>query len=765
MIPKDIFRKMLCIYYLGLLTVTSLFAVTPPNNWQSIGIGGGGATFAPSFSPFNSNEVYASCDMSELFHSLDLGTTWTTVNFANIQGGRLAKVNFTSNPSILYNIDYSDDSQTPVKSTDGGQTWTPLSGDSTYGGAFSLFADPGTTNRVEISDYDTLYFSTDGGNTFSSKLYFPNGGNGCYVAGAFYDGNNIYFGTSSCLLVSQNNGSTFNASTATGIPSSESMISFAGAKENGTTRFYAITCPNADIYPGITIEDLFSESNPLKVYKMDWGISNWTQIQTGIDSTHRVVFVAAALNDINNAYLAGGYYNQDWPVVYKTANGGGNWQQVLLTSTNQNIYTGWEGNGGDRDWSYGGGIVGFNVAPNDSNKVAFTDYGFIHISTTGGAFWQQAYVNPLDENPPDTLIPAGKPYQGIGLENTSCWHVTWYDASNIWGCFTDIRGIRSVDAGTSWSFNYTGDSYNTSYQCIKHPTNGIIYLATSSIHDIYESTHLTDASIDGGNGAVLYSTNTGKTWQVLHNFNHPVIDLAIDPNNTNTVYASVINSTNGGIYVSYNISSGASSTWAKLPNPPRTQGHPFNVHVLNDGSVVCTYSGRYAGSTFTDSAGVFVLNSGSTTWIDRTGTYMHYWTKDLVVDPFDTTQNTWYVGVYSGWGGPYATNNLAGGLYETQNRGGTWSLLTGIYRVGSCAVNPNNSNELYLTTETNGLWYTSNLRSGTPTFSVVTGYPFRQPERVYYNPYNSNEIWVTSFGDGIRVGNTSSVFIQDWKKY
>src|SRR5208337_2341951 len=100
MVPKNIFRKILCIYYLGLLTVTSLFAVTPPNNWQSIGIGGGGATFVPSFSPFNPNEVYASCDMSELFHSLDLGMTWTTVNFVNFQGGRLAKVNFTSNPSI-----------------------------------------------------------------------------------------------------------------------------------------------------------------------------------------------------------------------------------------------------------------------------------------------------------------------------------------------------------------------------------------------------------------------------------------------------------------------------------------------------------------------------------------------------------------------------------------------------------------------------------------------------------------------------------------
>jgi Putative binding domain, N-terminal/Viral BACON domain len=58
-----------------------------------------------------------------------------------------------------------------------------------------------------------------------------------------------------------------------------------------------------------------------------------------------------------------------------------------------------------------------------------------------------------------------------------------------------------------------------------------------------------------------------------------------------------------------------------------------------------------------------------------------------------------------------------------------------------------------LTTETEGLWYTSNLSAATPTFSAVTSYPFRQPERVFFNPYNPNEIWVTSFGNGLRVGN------------
>src|SRR5204862_2419510 len=51
-------------------------------------------------------------------------------------------------------------------------------------------------------------------------------------------------------------------------------------------------------------------------------------------------------------------------------------------------------------------------------------------------------------------------------------------------------------------------------------------------------------------------------------------------------------------------------------------------------------------------------------------------------------------------------------------------------------------------------WYSNNISAAQPTFSAVASYPFRQPERVFFNPYNSAEIWVTSFGNGLRVGSS-----------
>jgi len=60
-----------------------------------------------------------------------------------------------------------------------------------------------------------------------------------------------------------------------------------------------------------------------------------------------------------------------------------------------------------------------------------------------------------------------------------------------------------------------------------------------------------------------------------------------------------------------------------------------------------------------------------------------------------------------------------------------------------------------MTTETRGLWYSNTMRAATPTFAQVANYPFRQPERVFFNPFNPTEVWVTSFGGGVRVGTTA----------
>ncbi len=283
---------------------------------------------------------------------------------------------------------------------------------------------------------------------------------------------------------------------------------------------------------------------------------------------------------------------------------------------------------------------------------------------------------------------------------------------------------------------------------------------------MYQSTRLGDSPLDNADseGKLLYSTDRGATWQLLHFFGHPVFWVALDPNNANRAYASVIHynggSGVGGVYRCDNLQDLAASTWTLLPAPPRTQKHPASIEVLRDGQVVCTFSGRRnSAGAFTNSSGAFLYDPATNAWTDVSASGMHYWTKDIVLAPDDLAQNTWYASVFSGWGGP---PNGLGGLYRTTNRGQSWTNITGSQfdRVTSITFNPLNTKQVYLTTEQQGLWMTNDVTVANPVFTAVANYDYRQPERVFFNPYNPAEIWVSSFGNGMRMGSLGTIGTQ-----
>ena len=732
--------------------------VAQPASFQSMGIGGGGAMFALSINPSNDEEFYASCDMGELFRTTDFGLSYEQNNHSQFRGGHYSKVCYTSVPNLIYSISYKDDMVRSVKSTDNGLNWQTFAGDpNLYETTYAIYTDYTNPTRIVIAHYNRIYYSSNGGTSFTAIHDAVNAaGAGVVVSGALFDGTNMYLGTSDGVLVSNNSGTTWSIANITGIPANQKIWSFAVAKSGTIIRFFCITANAGDIYPGVTGSDYWQFAKG--IYTTDYGQTNWTPKTNGINlNIDFPMFIDMAANDIQTVYLAGSS-SDSYPTVIKTVNAGNSWTHVLNTASNQNIRTGWSGQTGDRNWGYGECAFGLEVAPNNANKIIFGDYGFVHKSSDGGTSWAQAYLNPGDENSAGNATPKYQYYQSIGLENTTSWQVFWINSTTLWSCYSDIRGMKSNDSGTKWSFNYTGHDANSSYRIAKK-SNGQLFAATSNIHDIYQSTYLTDARLDGSdtNGKIIYSINNGQTWQNLKIFNHPVYWIVIDPNNENRAYASVINYTNlngsiGGVYMTNDLQNLAASTWTLLPNPPRTEKHPAALEVLNDGKLVASYSGRRNSSgTFMPSSGVFLYDPAVNTWADRSHTGMHYWTRDIVIDPNDVSQNTWYACVYSGWGGP---PNGLGGLYKTINRGTSWTKLTGnsLDRVASCTFNPVNSNQLFITTEAQGLWMSLNINNVSPTFTQIPKYPFQQPERVFFNPYDDNEMWVTSFGNGMKKG-------------
>ena len=651
------------------------------------------------------------------------------------------------------------------------RSWAPLAGADTTQNTYTLDADYNNPTHLVLSNYGQIFFSSNGGATFTSIHTATVNTDGNTVGGVFYDGTNIYVGTNDGVLVSTTSGASWTTAAITGLPATEKIFSFAAARVGTVTRFFCLTCGTGNWNPGSVLSSATGGGYAgftLGVYSCTYGTGNWVSSLTGIDLNNDYpTFIAMAGNDVNTAYISGGSSSSN-PVVLKTVNTGTSWTHVFNTANNQNIFTGWCGQNGDHGFSFPEVSFGMSVAPTNSNMVIFGTFSDIHKTSDGGTTWHQAYLSAADENPANVATPTQKTYHSIGLEPTTCWQIFWINATTLFSCYTDIHGIRSTDGGNGWAFNNTGTTANTTYRIAK-ASNGTLYAGTSGIHDMYQSTHLTDAQDDksDASGEIISSIDNGLSWQVVHLFSHPVYWIVIDPNTPNRAYASVINHAGtgaaGGVYRCDNLSNLATSTWTLLTAPAGTEGHPASLNVLNDGTLVATFSGRNA-SPFTASSGCFTYNPTSGIWKDVSDPGMKYWTQDVTIDPNDATQNTWYAGVFSAWGG---NGNGMGGIYKTTNRGTAWKRITSTANITdatSCTFNPSNPNEIYIASETQGLWRSANVNAATPTFSRLNNYPFQQPERVFFNPYNANEVWVSSFGNGMKMGLLTPTGIPEFKQ-
>lgn len=729
------------------LAIAGLACSLVPESFPSRGPGGGGALFAPSLSP-DGSELTVACDMSELFRSTDLGSSWNLVPFRQFQGNRSSRVFFAGGTRVA--IDHTDPTGASLRrlvSSTNGTTWTRLPTDPTEGESYDLAADPRSAKRLLVTSWSQLFASRDGGATWKSVATAADDGAGLRLAGAAWDGSDVYVATNDGLLVSRDSGATFTALSLGAIPATQTFVGLTGGRVGSTFRLLAATSETSGVWNGMNIEEL-NGAGAGGLWTWSPGQANWTAATTGIASTDRLYLVSQAHTSVDTLFAAGGSEGTDWPALYRSFDGGKSWTSMLRTSLNANISTGWAGASGDRDWSYGGMACGLCVAGANPRRLAYTDYGFVHVSDDAGTTWRQAYLDPRDQNPSGATTPKGRSYRSSGLENTTAWQVFWADSLKMFAAFSDVRGIRSTDGGRSWGFAYSGHTDNSMYR-IARGHDGTLYAATASVHDLYQSMRLADSPLDAGTGRVLASKDGGATWNPLWNPGRGVVWVESDPTDAKTLYASVVHSTQGGVFVTRDLDKGASATWTRMPSPPRTEGHPFNLVALPDGSLLTSWSGRRTSAGFTASSGVYRFPKGGSAWQDLSAPGMRYWTKDIVVDPADPSGRTWWVSVFSGWGG--APNGL-GGLYRTIDGGANWTRVWDADRVESVAFPPGAGKEAYATTETDGLWHTADRNAPTPTFARVDAYPFRQPVRVFFNPRDTGEMWVASFGNSLRVG-------------
>ena len=178
-----------------------------------------------------------------------------------------------------------------------------------------------------------LYLSTNGGTSFASAYSSSN----LYVAGAFFDGNDVYVGTNKGLLISNDGGATFALAAQ---QPGQTIMSFTGAKEGATVRLLALTTSDAPT----------AGSDPAGLayggaYRLDVG-GAWTNVSSGIPSGKSSHYISMAQNNISAVYIAG-YDANGRPEVLKSNNGGSTFSDIFYTRPqdvtpqvpNKNIYT------------------------------------------------------------------------------------------------------------------------------------------------------------------------------------------------------------------------------------------------------------------------------------------------------------------------------------------------------------------------------------------------------------------------------------------
>ena len=739
------------------------------------GMGGGGSMFSPSMHPTNASEIFVTTDMGTLYHSTDAGAHWHGIDFREVTGGRWVNVQFTSVFGTLFVKSDGIDGTRPKTSTDNGVTWAPVRDDPTGGAATSLWGDPTEPGTLLLTDAKRLYHSNQGGRTWTdsfANLAHPE--EGFFVAGVAWLGQadgagpagSALVGTNQGLLLVEHGGDGRSGAVqlgATGLPADQAMFSFAGGTSGGNSRLYCLTAPRnlSQFAEWQWDEQGFYSALGLYTAEIQWGSdpaaarATWTQVQklpgtlAGNGGTLGASRVVMWNTDSGTLWLTGVNQTNGFPMLWQYQHATDSWRETFQAMNNENVATGWMGYGGplNFNWGYGGGAYGVNLA-DEGNRVLFTDAGSLFHSDTAGLSWAALEVLPTDRSPMGQRVTKDQQYHPSGLEPTSLWYVAWADADNLFLCYTDIVGARSVDAGKSWSFNFTGHTLNTMYMALAVPqADGQTYLygATSSVHDMYINS-LTDAVIDrsSATGQLLVSTSKGAHWDIVYDFKRPVVWVAASRTHEDRLLACVVNASTGGVYVCDRVTS-SSPSCTRLPQPPRTHGHPWTAHALDDGSVVATFSAHKTNDGFTNTSGLFWLSAEHVTaalsggsnaaaaWSDLSHPSMMQYTKDVIIDPSDRTQSTWLVAVSDAWGKGAVPANLAG-LWKTTDRGKTWAQYAlNLSRGGaqSATVEPTDPNSVWVSTEMEGLWHCCGLSSCQPVMS----YPFFQPLRMIYNPY------------------------------
>ncbi|HXG82794.1 MAG TPA: FG-GAP-like repeat-containing protein [Pyrinomonadaceae bacterium] len=628
---------------IGPLSTNSYF----PNNWGLTS----GRVNAVAVSPSNPQLILIGAATGGIWRSVDGGANFapTSDNQVDLAVGSIAFA--PGNPSIVY-AGMGDKAGTSylgtgvLKSTDGGQTWTRVSG--------STLPAPGSITKIEVDAADpnrvyvAQYASRSGASIFSSGFYISNDGGVTWTR--------TMTGLTRDLIVH---------------PSQPNTLYLAMTRVDPSTSPFGATGG---------------------VFKSTDAGRTWTRIYTSPFSTTSNIKIAATPAAAQNLYVLVG--SGSTVRVETSTDEGANWTNrasafdtgqfsyncyLFVHPTNPNtIYVGtrdlWRSVDGGA--TYGNVTNNFSVSGSYSPRVSKshpdqhhfyispTDPNLVYIANDGGLWRSTDGLNTL-QSLNATL--------NLTMFTSLATHPT--DASRTYGGTQD-NGTQKRTGAQSWTEFSTGDGGQT----VIDPVDPSIVYTTYVYNDVHRynsngdsyggkigsnTTFATDRSafyppfVGNGVDSTLYfgtyrlyaSSNRGGAWlapsgdnDLTNGGSDTLSAIGVGRSNANILYTG---SAQGKVMVSKD----AGLTWTSAnANLPVRFIKSIKVSLTDSNTAYLTVSGYNSGHIFK------TVNAG-TTWTDISGNLPNIPTNTLLIDPLNA--NTLYVGTDIG-------------IFRSTTDGGTW---------------------------------------------------------------------------------------------
>jgi hypothetical protein len=363
----------------------------------------------------------------------------------------------------------------------------------------------------------------------------------------------------------------------------------------------------------------------------------------------------------------------------------------------------------------------------------------------------------------------------------------WY-MSGGFGC------IKSTDGGQNWKYATHGINIPVMYKTYFHPTNpNFIYLPMGDL----TMGRITNSGTDGEiTDYAFYSFN------ILQDFSNGTAVLTT-PSNSSKHYLVGGNIYQGevpGVFVTTN--NGANYTRLNASGLPNTVNRPIVAGVAsntNENQLIVYVGGDYSnigtvGGIYwsTNGGNNFTRANGLSTDIMAPGVF--YSNYGVGKDPFNTLKR---YGYFEGTGG---------GFYESNDEGKNWTLksqvISGYKNAGTLVVHPTIQNTFFIAVSEYGLYKTTDggsswnnmtgwesaeqadaigniitafgrrtgdsfnkiyksTNNGT-SWNEITNSNYRLPNTtsLTINPYNTNQLWIGTTGNGTFIFDGLTIGIQ-----